>query len=139
MTNHTTKDIIRAKGEKEKVFGEMKKVVVVNFLDDKYRKYGYVLKENKVNSYVQFADEQKWVDNGDIVVVPKRKEKANAKKISELRMYMQQYDYDKIPKWLRKVYDRDVDGMNNYQVNALIGFFKSNMGNLAEYLVVVGV
>lgn len=139
MTNHTTKDIIRAKGEKEKVFGEMKKVVVVNFLDDKYRKYGYVLKENKVNSYVQFADEQKWVDNGDIVVVPKRKEKANAKKISELRMYMQQYDYDKIPKWLRKVYDRDVEGMNNYQVNALIGFFKSNMGNLAEYLVVVGV
>lgn len=139
MTNHTTKDIIRAKGEKEKVFGEMKKVVVVNFLDDKYRKYGYVLKENKVNSYVQFADEQKWVDNGDIVVVPKRKEKANAKKISELRMYMQQYDYDKIPKWLRKVYDRDVDGMNNYQVNALIGFFKSNMGNLAEYLEVVGV
>lgn len=117
----------------------MKKVVVVNFLDDKYRKYGYVLKENKVNSYVQFADEQKWVNNGDVVVVPKRKEKANAKKISELRMYMQQYDYDKIPKWLRKVYDRDVEGMNNYQVNALIGFFKSNMGNLAEYLEVVGV
>lgn len=117
----------------------MKKVVVVNFVGDKYRKYGYVLKENKVNSYVQFPDETKWVDNNDIVLVSKRKDKPSAKKVSELKMYMGQYDCERLPKWIQEVYSRNIDGMNSYQVNLLIGFFKANAGNLAEYLEVGGV